>query len=232
MAERPSRYIQRVSPGVTGIVVVAAVAAAALPAGAQPDAQPRLGIDLGLQVGFGVPQGRLNESIPLVLNEVISSVVPIAVDAGYRVDDRIAVGLLFQYGILRFRDAGEACGARTDCRGSVISVAAQATLHAPVSWPFVPWLRLGGGYEWLRMRMTGDFMNAFSDLDLRLRGWMFGFADLGADHALLPRVALGPFVGVSVGRYNFGAYGAPEMPLIYKRVHGWVVFGVRGAFNL
>jgi hypothetical protein len=220
--------------GVSGIVLAAAAAAVALPARAQDAAQPEpLGIDLGLQVGVGLPYGRINESIPLVLNDVISSMVPIAADAGYRVDDLIAVGLRLQYGILQFRDAGEVCGRGSDCRGSAIAVAAHGTIRAPVPWPVIPWLRLGAGYEWLRMRLTGDFMGAPADLSLRFRGWMFGFAEVGGDYALLPQLAVGPFVGVSVGRYNFGADGSgPEGPLIYKRVHEWVVLGVRGVFSL
>lgn len=219
--------------GARGFVVVAAVVAAAVPARAQPAAQRKLGVDLGLQVGFGLPYGRVNEMIPLVLNDVISSMVPIAVDAGYRVDDRIAVGLRFQYGILQFRDAGQACGPAANCRGSVTSVAAQVTLHAPVSWRFVPWLRLGGGYEWLLMRLTGDFNGAPADIALHLRGWMFGLAEAGADYAVRPRLAVGPFVGLSVGRYSFGSDSdTPERPLIYKVVHEWVVFGVRGTFSL
>jgi len=219
--------------GVSAFVVVAAVVAAPPPARAQPGAQGKLGVDLGLQVGFARPYGRINEMIPLVLNDVISSMVPLTVDAGYRIDDLIAVGLRFQYGILQFRDAGEACGPAANCRGSATSVAAQVTLHAPVSWRFVPWLRLGGGYEWLLMRLTGDFMGAPADITLHLRGWMFGLAEVGADYAVLPRLALGPFVGLSVGRYNFGSDSdTPERPLVYKRVHEWVVFGVRGTFSL
>jgi hypothetical protein len=219
--------------GVSGFVVVAAVVAAAVPARAQPAAQQKLGVDLGLQVGFGLAYGRINESIPLVLNEVVTSMVPIAVDAAYRIEERIAIGLRFQYGILQFRDAGDACGPGANCRGSATAVAAQVTFHAPVSWRFVPWLRLGGGYEWLHLRLTGDFMGAPADISVRFRGWMFGLAELGADYAVLPRIALGPFVGLSVGRYNFGSDSdTPEKPLVYKRVHEWVVFGVRGVFSL
>jgi hypothetical protein len=76
-------------------------------------------------------------------------------------------------------------------------------------------------------------MGAPADVDVRFRGWMFGLAELGADHAVTPRLALGPFVGLSVGRYNFGADSdTPEKELVYKRVHGWVTFGVRGTFSL
>ena len=223
----------RGAPGFVVVAAVAAVAAAAAPAGAQPVAQRKLGVDLGLQVGFGLTYGRINENLTQGLNDVVSSMVPIAVDAGYRVEDRIAVGLRFQYGILQFSDAGQACGPGADCRGSATAIAAHVTFHAPVSWRFVPSLRLGGGYEWLHMRLTGDFMGAPADINLHFRGWMFGLAELGADYAVLPRLALGPFVGLSVGRYNFGSDGdTPEQPLIYKRVHEWVVFGVRGVFSL
>ena len=48
-------------------------------------------------------------------------------------------------------------------------------------------------------------MGAPADINLRFRGWMFGLAEVGADYAVLPRLALGPFVGLSVGRYNFGS---------------------------
>jgi len=226
---------------VAGLIVVAAAAAAARPAFAQlpeqpqPAAEPRLGVDLGVQFGFALFQGRINESIPLVLNDALFSMVPLIVDAGYRADDRIAVGLRFQYGIVQLREAGggEACGPGVDCRGSATAVAAHVTAHLPVSTLFVPWLRLGGGYEWLRMQLTGDFRGAPADIDVRFRGWTFGLAEVGADGALLPQFAVGPFVGVSVGRYNFGSDSdTPEKPLVYKRVHEWVMFGLRGVFSL
>jgi hypothetical protein len=221
-----------VSRGASAIVLLVAVAAAAPPARAQPAAQRPLGIDLGVQAGFGLPYGRINEYIPLVLNDVVASMVPLSVDASYRLDDVIAVGLRFQYGILQFHDAGEACGPGANCRGSTTALTAQATFRAPVSWRVVPWLRLGGGYEWLQMRLTGDFMGAPADLNLAFRGWMFGLAELGADYQVLPRTLVGPFVGLSVGRYNFGSDGtAPEISLIYKRVHEWVTFGVRGSVS-
>lgn len=66
---RRARYIRRVLRRASGMIVIAAVAALAAPAAAQPAAPRKLGVDLGLQVGFGAPQGRINESVPLVLND-------------------------------------------------------------------------------------------------------------------------------------------------------------------
>jgi hypothetical protein len=150
------RGMPRIAAAAAMLATVAtarAQASAPLP----PPVKRTLGIDLGLQTGYGLAYGRINDQLPGTLNEVISSFVPIAADANYRIDDQIAIGLMFQYAILGFRDTGQVCGRSSTCSGSVTTGAVQATLHAPVSWRFVPWLRFGAGYERLMLGVRGVF---------------------------------------------------------------------------
>jgi hypothetical protein len=218
--------------GAAGIVAVAAVWAAAAPARAQGASPRKLGVDLGVQAGYGRPFGRINDNLGPV-NDAMSSFVPIALDAGYQIEDGIAVGLLLQYGVVRFREQWNGCAPASSCRGWNAILAVHATLHAPVKWRMVPWLRLGAGYEWLGLTLPSALTGAPSDTEHEFRGWMFGIAQLGADYAVLPWLALGPVVGLSVGRYNFASGpGIPEMSLVYKTVHEWLSFGVRGVFHL
>jgi hypothetical protein len=225
----------RGAPGIVAMAAVLAATSTARPQAPPPSPSPerqRLGVDLGVQLGFGWPYGRINDAVGPI-NGIMSSFVPIAVDAGYRVEDRIAVGLLFQYGVLRFRDQWDACSSTAPCRGSDASLAAHVTLHAPVSWRFVPWLRLGAGYEWLRLALPSNFLTgAPGDATFTFRGWTFGMAQLGVDYAVLPRLSLGPVVGLTVGRYNRASDTRGEMSLVYKTVHEWLMFGVRGVFHL
>lgn len=233
--------LQRAS-GVAAVAAVVSVLAVAAPppARAEPAPEPKLGIDVGMQLGYGLPFGNVAAGPGLQIDEIVAGVVPVAIDASYRIDDLIAVGLLLQYGVVQFQDTEQACPAGASCGGFLLGTAAQVTLRAPVPWAVVPWLRLGGGYEWLRLSLTGNVGGGATDFSLTLRGVMFGVVQAGADYHLLPALAVGPYVSLSVGRYDFQSTsgtigGVPpdggNMMVPDRAAHEWLMFGVRGVVH-
>jgi hypothetical protein len=221
-------------------VAVAAPAWGDAPADSKPPKSPKLGIDVGLQLGYGRPFGNVGAGPEMAVDDIVASVVPVGLDLSYRIDELIAVGLLLQYGIVQFQDTEQACPTGGRCSGFLASVAAQVTVRAPVPWAVVPWLRLGGGYEWLRLHLTGTAGFEQADLAVTWRGVMFGVAQVGADYQLMHALAIGPVVGLSVGRYDFssvsGTFGGtpqPDQPMAVpdKALHEWFMVGVRGVFH-
>src|SRR5262245_10067895 len=65
----------------------------AVPAGGVFD---KPGFDFGLRLGYGLPLG--NTAGDNKLSEGVSGVIPVVLEAGYRVNADFTVGALFQYG--------------------------------------------------------------------------------------------------------------------------------------
>jgi hypothetical protein len=205
------------------------------------DGPPGIGVDLGVQLGYGRPFGYLASEPNQPIRDLFTSVVPLAVDASYRVERDIAVGMLAQYGILQFRDTDNACPPGSSCSGALTVVAAQVTIHAPVPWPIAPWLRLGGGYEWMRLELEGGPPGAApSDLTASIRGILFGIVQVGAEYHLGRAFTVGPVVGLSLGRYShsssrgtlMGGSVDEDMDIPDPAFHEWLTFGVRSGFHL
>jgi hypothetical protein len=217
-----------------------AVLAALITADTPAEPTPGIGVDLGVQLGYGRAFGHLaSDNQPI--RDLVASVVPLALDASYRVERDIAVGVLAQYGILQFRDTESACPLGSSCSGALTMVAAQVTIHAPVPWPVAPWLRLGGGYEWMRLKLEGGPPGVPpSDLTASIRGIMFGIVQVGAEYHLGRTFAVGPVLGLSLGRYSHSSargtlMGGPvteDQDISDPAFHEWLTAGVRGGFHL
>jgi hypothetical protein len=116
---------------------------------------------------------------------------------------------------------------------------------------FHPWIGAGIGYEILSTRWsfsaipTAGAMPVMIDNTFQLRGIELVNLRLGAEWSLTPRLAVGPFAGVSLGQFDtndrtISYANSPTMPLPTefgdssiedKSIHGWVIFGVGGAFD-
>jgi hypothetical protein len=73
---------------------------------------------------------------------------------------------------------------------------------------------------------------------MTLSGWE---AEIGAggDIRVTPFLTIGPYLGVRVGKYSYRALsgngaimGSGDIDDGDQKTHGWVAFGVRGAFTL
>ncbi|HME90449.1 MAG TPA: hypothetical protein VKE49_03435, partial [Myxococcaceae bacterium] len=73
------------------------VAEGAAPAASESGARAKRGIAFGLRLGYGHPLGNSGEGTKLSTS--IKGMVPIWIDAGYRISTHFYVGAFFQYGL-------------------------------------------------------------------------------------------------------------------------------------
>lgn len=201
------------------------------PARAQPVRpleQP--GIDLAVRVGYAIPFGDISGDAGNGLASRVDSAVPLVLEAGYRFDAALTLGLYFQYGFLQVND--NFCGGNTDCSGSVIRLGVEGLYHFDLGKRVVPWAGLGVGYEWGNINGS----NALGDASESAHGWEFLTVQGGGELHLLPQVAVGPYLSFSIARYGSGSGQLGNVTfsgdITNPAVHEWLQLGVRGSFGL
>lgn len=235
------------------LVVPAAAADPAVAAAAEPTAEPleppeRAGhFRLGLRTGYGLPLGRyaavrnfagFRDDDVNQLSDDTYGVIPLWLDAGYWLTSQLYLGAYFAFGIVLPRVAassdplGGGCPEDFDCSATGVRAGIQAEYALGPYGGTRPWLGLGLGYEWVSTSIRGR------TLDLQLESLHHGpellQASGGADFALSPSFALGPFVTLSALRYtsctlDFGGEQACELE--ETAWHGWILLGVRGLWQ-
>jgi hypothetical protein len=189
------------------------------------------GFTLGARAAWAIPNGDITEGIKL--SDQIDGQVPIWLDLGWTVDQRLMLGIYFRYAMnVRDSDAISSCDFwDADCGGYGLGAGAQ--LQFRFAGPAGPWLGAFGGFESLSFeaRLRPGDQNA----DQAFRGWEVG-AQGGIDFAWGP-VVLGPYAAVSVGRYtvidlDLGDIGGPVADIADTANHTWIHLGLRVAFDL
>ena len=213
---------------------------------ARREAGPPFEFSVGLRLGFGLPMGEANEESPL--SDTFNGQIPIWLDAGFKVHPNVLVGLYFQYGFGLITN-----GACIDdgCSGSVTRFGVQGHYEVSPDEFINPWVGLGIGYEWSHvsgpvMRYDYDadgerIANSGEEVDTgaTLRGWEFANVQGGAQFELMRNVSVGPFLSLSIGRYNSCSVEFDgedqdcrfDRDLGNKAIHQWVVIGARGGFE-
>jgi hypothetical protein len=213
---------------------------------AVPAAPPRF--RLGLRTGFGVPYGRYAQVRTLAsfrdadvnhLSDDIHGVIPLWLDAGYRLSPHWVLGGYFTFGLVLPKVApamnplGGGCPQDFDCAATGLRAGIQAE-YAFLTGPVRPWLGLGLGYEWVHTQIQGQM------LDLELATWHSGPELLqlqaGTDFSLSPGFALGPFLTFSAMQYTSCSLQlsgqSQSCELDDQAWHGWLLLGARGSLEL
>jgi outer membrane protein W len=231
--------------GTTALAQDAAPEGAAAPAsapGQAPVAAPapaRGAIEIGLRLGVGFPLGHEGATAGDTndkLSDDVKLIVPIAIDAGYRINPNVYVGLLFQYGfgiVNTDSSSGAACGgAGVSCSASDLRLGVDLHFHFAPGQSFDPWLGVGAGYEWLFLDVSDGGISG----SITATGFEFGNVQLGGDIPIAPNFAVGPFVSLSFGQYSnvsVSQGGASmDMSITSKSFHEWLEFGVRGVYDI
>ena len=204
-------------------------------------------IEIGLRVAYAIPFGTRGTTethrIDTKLSDEINGMIPIEIDAGYRITPRFYVGLSFQYGFAfvntstnpecagdpRFSPTGQSLS----CSSRDLRLGANAQVHLAPGHSFDPWLGLGVGYEWLSFDVSGPLINA--TVDAAASGLESANFQLGGDIAVARNVAVGPFFGVSLGHYRSVSMTGPAVystEVTNEALHEWLEFGLRGAFDV
>jgi len=213
----------------------------AFPAEAQSPAAQPVGLSLGLRAGYGIPGGSIGAleagGQSATLSDGVKGMVPFGLDLGYRIIPHLAVGASLQYGFGLANDKEDGC---QDCTISDLAFGASAYLHAAPTEKFDPWVGLGLGYEILNISadQSGSLGGGMTSVDLK--GFQFVVLQIGADVATGSAISVGPFFGVSAGRYGkmtaSGTLGGQTLNLRQSLArtawHEWITLGVQGKFNL
>jgi outer membrane protein W len=194
-------------------------------------------LEVGLRLGVGFPLGHEGTTASDTSNDKLSddlkAIIPIAVDAGYRINPNVYLGLLLQYGFgIVDTNSSNGCGdSGVSCSGSDLRLGVDLHFHFAPGQSFDPWLGVGAGYEWLFLDVT-----AGGEASLTATGFEFGNVQLGGDIPIAPNFAIGPFVSLSFGQYGNVSVSSGgtsmDMSITSKSFHEWLDIGVRGVYDI
>jgi opacity protein-like surface antigen len=207
-----------------------ATAPAAGPNGAA--VAPRGALELGLRIGFGYPvgsEGAVAGASNNSLHDDISGMIPVWIDAGWRANPNVYVGLFFQYGFAFVNnDQNPDCAqSGVSCSAKDLRLGVNVHYHFSPGESFDPWVGVGAGYEWLALDVSAGTLTASETAG----GFEFGNLQLGGDFAVAPNLGIGPFFAITLAEYNHLS-GNTDADLATKSIHGWVMGGVRGVFDI
>ncbi len=201
------------------LLVMAAAAVLAGPA--RSEAQIGIGARIGYAFGTGDVLG--DQFGTLSMSDYTKAQIPIQVDLMFHVIPGLSVGPYFSYGFGQnggmLDDSCRATG--LDCSTSVIRFGGQATYTLPPPLPV--WVGAGIGYEWNRLDASGTHSTVRGFELLNLQG--------GIDFMATPVFRVGPFIMLSLGRYDSGDlsdFGSIQS----EKMHQWIEIGFRGMFDL
>ena len=188
-------------------------------------------VELGLRTGYAIPLGDAtggNPSHPL--SDVVSGMVPIWIDAGYKLNPNMYIGANFQYGITFINNDKTGCGmSGANCSANDLMFGIDFHYHLMPDQTIDPWGGVGVGYEILNLSSGQDStgVNGFQFLNLQL----------GADYKAMPNLGIGPFLMFSMGEFSncsatVQGMSASSCKIDNQALHEWLTIGVRGAYDI
>ncbi len=215
------------------LIALMSITAAIVAAPARADDS---GVTLALRAGYALPMGDAVKNEKLADN--ISGVIPLWLDAGYRIDKSIFVGAYFQYGI-GFLNKSKAFGggvcdlAGVSCSAYDLRFGVEGIYRFSPDASFVPWAGIGVGYEiaHLSAEVAGVQGSA------TVRGFEFVNLQVGGDFKVSPAFSVGPYLAFSLGQFSDQKLDFPPQPVVSgsipdKATHEWLQFGVKGTYDL
>jgi hypothetical protein len=207
-------------------VLALVVAASPMAARAAPEG-PEFGLRFGYAVPFGDVLGGGNTAPDVGLRDVVSAGIPLTLELGYRFAPDFYGGVSVGYGYL----FTTGCDPSANCTGHDVRLGLDLRFHLAPTRTLDPWIGVGVGYEWLTLSAS----SGGQDQDLTVRGFEFLNLQLGADLFVSPVFRIGPFALFSFGRYTDATASSALLTtageLADKRVHEWLVLGLRAAFS-
>lgn len=181
------------------------------------------GLRLGLRTGMALPIGDAFVSSG-ALSDTIRASVPLRIDVGLRIQRHFYVGAAGQLAPV----LPNGCPTGTSCSGTDARFGVLVGYHLLPSATIDPWIAAGMGFEVLSMsRSSGG-----ASVDISARGFELLDLELGADVRPNSFFRIGPVISTSIGRYARVAVNGATTSDFDTATHAWLVFGVRGAFDL
>jgi hypothetical protein len=164
------------------------------------------------------------------VSDTTFGVVPIGIDAAYRVSRLVGVSARAHYGIA----IPTLCRSADDCTaslGSDVAVSLAVRFYAPRLGPMRPFVDAGVGYEWLTTRLAdsgGRSARAY-------QGPLLLSTSIAVPFHLGEQWAAGPFVSVAAGTFtafSLDTNASTQSANVPARaVHAWFSFGARLEFS-
>jgi hypothetical protein len=194
------------------------------------------GFAVGARAGYALPMGSVAKDQLLGgandLSKYASGMAPLIVDVGYRINRRVYVGGYFQFAFLS--TSGDLCGGATGCSssGNDLRFGGMVRYNFTPAARFDPWIGGGVGYEIMNLSVTSGVKATNSTV----RGFEFANVQIGGDFHVLPDLAIGPLVMLSVGQ--FGTYDVAHATgsstsgdFSQTGLHQWLMFGARAEYT-
>jgi hypothetical protein len=199
-----------------------AIAAESAPA---PDGEPApSGLRVAVRSGVALPIGAIYDASG-PLSATVTGYVPMRLDVGFRFAlQRLYVGAAGQLAAI----VPNACTGAMKCGGSDARIAAMFALHLLPSRAVDPWIGVGIGYETFSLSREAEGVK----VDLAASGIELVDVDAGVDLRPSPHVRLGPVVSATLSRFTSVSVNNAESQDFDPMLHSWILFGLRGAYDL
>src|SRR5271166_5574610 len=187
-------------------------------------------VQLGLRTGYALPLGDAAGGGNSSLGNIVTGMIPIWLDAGYRLNPNIYIGADFAYGITFINNDKTGCGMPgASCSSNDLMFGIDAHYHFMPDAQFDPWAGVGVGYEILSLSEGPASANFNGFQFLNLQG--------GADYKVTPQLGVGPFLMFSLGQYSScsessGGMSAGSCTIPQQAMHEWLTIGVRGTYDI
>jgi outer membrane protein W len=187
-------------------------------------------VSLGLRTGYAIPMGDIAGGGGAQLSDNISGVIPIWIDAGYKLNPNMYIGADFQYGIALINNDKTGCGmSGRNCSANDVMFGVNFHYHLMPDQTIDPWAGVGIGYEIMQFGSTASS----SDVN----GFQFLNLQLGGDYKATPELGIGPFLMFSLGQFSncgvsvMGA-SASSCTINQTAMHEWLTIGIRGVYDI
>jgi len=203
------------------------------------DEKSESGFQIGARLGYALPMGSIAKDSNLQgftdSSKYASGLVPIWLDAGYRITPNWYVGAYFQFAFMS--TSGDFCkrlAGNNQCSssGTNIRFGATARYSFKPQAKINPWVGVSTGYETQSMSITIGNQSG----DASMKGFEFVGLHLGADVRVARDVTVGPMINASFGQYSSYSWSLPTFSgsgdYNNTALHQWVFLGIRGTYDL
>jgi hypothetical protein len=190
------------------------------------------GFQLGARLGYALPTGRLDSNSGTPVSSLETAIVPIGIDAGYRVSRYVYLGGTFAWapGVAP-NQTGNPCQ-----QPGVSCFRQDAQLRGEARFYFAPYAKTGG---WFGLGMGWEIASfahsvGSSTTTGTRTGPVLPDMQLGFD-IRRGATAVGLYLGVSVAMYLTEGLNPPYQPeatwIDDRAVHTWITLGMRGSYG-
>lgn len=193
-------------------------------AGARADDAPRSsGFRLGIRTGYALSFGAVAEQSNL--HDVMPGHLPFWIDVGWRPSAAIVLGV---FGAAGIGAVANGCPTGFTCNATLMRVGVNAHVHLRPDKLVDPWLGVGIGWESLSIAIVGNDGGQVE----RASGLELFDVQIGVDFQVAAGVRVGPFAALTTGQYSSISTSDREDSEFVRRLHHWVIFGARAAYDL